>query len=463
MVLHGHHGDLDHAHRVIKCSSDLVLDVGCGTCLSTYAVMSTTSHYAIGIDISISMLDQRLERGALDVVCCDFTQPLPFRECSFVSAIGVASIHFLNSPKLKLIKDDNNDSTFSSSSEQTTPGLEKNLVSGENTLTRGKYDDQAMLYSPKSQCTRISQQREVFFRSLLKILLPPRILPREMQQASSLMSIPISNSSVYNKSLLSKPFLERKEAIKQQTYHEEAHACFQLFPEQSQEENELKDMCVDAARCGLSPYYFVAWPHKTRAYRWFLYLSSNHSSTPLLSTRMPHKCVMLWLETGYKAPCILSIFGNSDSCSPELPTNGNLSLNLASEKQKKYMPQTFLDKWQWHIVQHCKFARKLVRTLNWQEGHQNSALDIHCTTNSAKQENASYNPSHRGSDGNRAFMLWDQKHKPKDKGMKPLTPGEIHIAKQLSMAMQPSASLKDFKEVYDTIIHSKIHLEQLPR
>lgn len=79
--------------------ADLVLDLGCGSGLSSRAFEELGAQRVIGCDLSLAMLAHaRAERAALDVVQVDVSKALPFREATFASALSVSTVQHLLNP-----------------------------------------------------------------------------------------------------------------------------------------------------------------------------------------------------------------------------------------------------------------------------------------------------------------------------------------------------------------------------
>eukprot|EP01033_Poteriospumella_lacustris_P011079 gene11079-7884_t len=105
--------DVQHKHsaRCLYVLPDLVqscvLDIGCGSGLSTERIASTAkSSFIVGIDASEAMLQaatqqqRRLESGALatvfaDFVLCDFNATQPFRSGVFDNASSTSAVHYV--------------------------------------------------------------------------------------------------------------------------------------------------------------------------------------------------------------------------------------------------------------------------------------------------------------------------------------------------------------------------------
>eukprot|EP00939_MAST-03C_sp_MAST-3C-sp1_P001629 g1629.t1 len=80
---------------------ELAIDLGCGSGLSTI-VTSEAGYAVVGADLSHAMLTKAsrdaAERGdvaCIDFVCCDLSQPLPFRSDTFDAATSTSAIHFM--------------------------------------------------------------------------------------------------------------------------------------------------------------------------------------------------------------------------------------------------------------------------------------------------------------------------------------------------------------------------------
>jgi 18S rRNA (guanine1575-N7)-methyltransferase len=73
----------------------LLLDLGCGSCLSGEA-LTDQGHVWVGTDISSSMLDVALDREIEGDVCLhDLGQGLPFRPGTFDGAISISAVQWL--------------------------------------------------------------------------------------------------------------------------------------------------------------------------------------------------------------------------------------------------------------------------------------------------------------------------------------------------------------------------------
>uniref|UniRef100_A0A7S2WS89 Methyltransferase domain-containing protein n=1 Tax=Mucochytrium quahogii TaxID=96639 RepID=A0A7S2WS89_9STRA len=81
----------------------MVLDVACGSGLSSQSFVSKDDCFCIGIDSSESMLNLCVSQNAhpyFDVVRSDMEQPLPFRKNAFDATISISAIHYLKQPKV---------------------------------------------------------------------------------------------------------------------------------------------------------------------------------------------------------------------------------------------------------------------------------------------------------------------------------------------------------------------------
>lgn len=76
-------------------SSRLILDIGCGSCLSGDAI-TEAGHTWVGLDISQSMLDVAVGREVEGDVClADMGQGLPIRSGAFDGAISISAVQWL--------------------------------------------------------------------------------------------------------------------------------------------------------------------------------------------------------------------------------------------------------------------------------------------------------------------------------------------------------------------------------
>ncbi|KAJ1625926.1 hypothetical protein T492DRAFT_1036137 [Pavlovales sp. CCMP2436] len=81
--------------------ADLLLDVGCGSGLSSaiFEKVAPLSNRVIGCDLSMAMIAHARRVGAaFDVVQADISLPLPFRDASFASALSVSTVQHLLQP-----------------------------------------------------------------------------------------------------------------------------------------------------------------------------------------------------------------------------------------------------------------------------------------------------------------------------------------------------------------------------
>ena len=75
----------------------LVLDVACGSGLSSDTISKEYGFGVIGCDVSSGMLSKAKSEGkrAIDYVRTDMSQPMPFRSNVFDTAFSVSAIHYL--------------------------------------------------------------------------------------------------------------------------------------------------------------------------------------------------------------------------------------------------------------------------------------------------------------------------------------------------------------------------------
>lgn len=79
--------------------ADLVLDLGCGSGLSSATFESLGKHRVVGCDLSIAMLAHARRSGsAFDFVQADISRPLPFRDAAFSAALSVSTVQHLLQP-----------------------------------------------------------------------------------------------------------------------------------------------------------------------------------------------------------------------------------------------------------------------------------------------------------------------------------------------------------------------------
>lgn len=77
----------------------VVLDLGCGTGLSSNLFASLGAPCVIGCDLSMAMLRFARRAGAaFDLVQADISRPLPFRDAAFAAALSVSTVQHLLQP-----------------------------------------------------------------------------------------------------------------------------------------------------------------------------------------------------------------------------------------------------------------------------------------------------------------------------------------------------------------------------
>ena len=80
-----------------------IMDIGCGSGLSTFHVQQKYLFYPIGVDISVEMLNIATKFTGLpagkpvspDYSCTNFAQPFPFRDNLFDGAISISAVQWL--------------------------------------------------------------------------------------------------------------------------------------------------------------------------------------------------------------------------------------------------------------------------------------------------------------------------------------------------------------------------------
>eukprot|EP00055_Hartaetosiga_balthica_P012773 m.63036 g.63036 ORF g.63036 m.63036 type:complete len:538 (+) comp8054_c0_seq1:76-1689(+) len=402
----------------------LLLDVGCGTGLSThYAIQENRNLFAIGIDISRPMLEGWVEsmppsqvpsssttecismNRVMDRVQCDFNQGLPFRGDCFDAVFGVASLHFLNAS--------------------------------------GKHCDA----SPEHRRSR-------FFSALSSTL--------KLPQPSSKM---LDDTSFNHELALKRGKLQSESDVEVQKYSNvtngsDVGCCFQVFPIAGEEVEEMNKMVYSTRNeeSFQNTTFFGHWPHHTpNGIRWFLQLPPpSLSNAPSTSTNVA--CILL-REGGFlNAPCAL--------CTP---TSQVFSCTAEGKEELE-----------WLVSLHCKFARKLVRTLMWQEScccdqgkKEANAIEkdmegkneAQCKSDpegdkDEKEDELTKNQHQNNkttTTAGRGEVVWKLKKKRKDKGNKPLSQWQIDLAHTIRSVLGDASSLQDFLELYYSQLHSMLH------
>eukprot|EP00914_Ancora_sagittata_P027855 GHVO01054523.1.p1 GENE.GHVO01054523.1~~GHVO01054523.1.p1 ORF type:complete len:281 (+),score=42.22 GHVO01054523.1:18-860(+) len=80
---------------LIQHTPSLILDIGCGSCLSG-EILSSMGHVWMGVDISESMLSVAADRDVDgDLLLADIGQPMRFKNGAFDGAISISAIQWL--------------------------------------------------------------------------------------------------------------------------------------------------------------------------------------------------------------------------------------------------------------------------------------------------------------------------------------------------------------------------------
>lgn len=86
---------IEEAFRLASSKSGVLLDIGCGNAGYTKELASRLGVFAIGMDVSMEMLEQSASCGPVALVNACANQCLPFADNVFGVVISVDSIHFV--------------------------------------------------------------------------------------------------------------------------------------------------------------------------------------------------------------------------------------------------------------------------------------------------------------------------------------------------------------------------------